>query len=278
MSVLLNLHKYEEKMSEIKNLPIILSVLFLLGCETQQMGGGPQSPSSQSPSSPSVSMPSPSPTMPSSGSQSSSSSSPQSGSPQQGSQGSQVSQGQTSSSSQPAGSDSGQMGQGSMSTSSGQSSQNTGAMGGSQRSASSIFEDSLGDFDKDIASERVVIASADRGDGMTGQESADAAAISEGALEGGMDGAMGSSGSEADASQGQEGEAQDSQSESDSGDDSSQSRADKEKERIPDDIPMDGTGEDVIARQIREAAIQEDDPLIREALWDEYRKHMGIKK
>jgi len=151
-------------------------------------------------------------------------------------------------------------------------------MSGSQRSASSIFEDSLGDFDKGIASERVVIASADRGDGMTGQESADAAAISEGALEGGMDGAMSTSGSEADASQGQEGEAQDSQSESDSGDDSSQSQADKEKERIPDDIPMDGTGEDVIARQIREAAIQEDDPLIREALWEEYRKHMGIKK
>tara|TARA_B100000700_G_C14999361_1_gene835532 strand:+ start:373 stop:876 length:504 start_codon:yes stop_codon:yes gene_type:complete len=167
------------------------------------------------------------------------------------------------------------MGQGSMSTSSGQSSQNTGAMGGSQRSASSIFEDSLGDFDKDIASERVVIASADRGDGMTGQESADAAAISEGALEGGMDGAMGSSGSEADASQGQEGEAQESKSESDSGDDTSQS---VKEERIPDDIPMDGTGEDVIARQIREAAIQEDDPLIREALWEEYRKHMGIKK
>ena len=91
-----------------------------------------------------------------------------------------------------------------MSTSSGQSSQNTGSMSGSQRSASSIFEDSLGDFDKGIASERVVIASADRGDGMTGQESADAAAISEGALEGGMDGAMSTSGSEAEAPQGQE--------------------------------------------------------------------------
>ena len=47
---------------------------------------------------------------------------------------------------------------------------------------------------------------------------------------------------------------------------------------FPEIIPMDGTGEDVIARQIREAAIQEDDPLIREALWEEYRKHMGIKK
>ena len=170
------------------------------------------------------------------------------------------------------------MGSGPMTSSAGQSSQSAGTMGGSQRSASSIFEDSLGDFDKDIASERVVIASADRGDGMTGQESADASAISEGALEGGMDGAMGTSGSEAEASQGQEGEAQESQSTSDSSDESSQSKADKQKERIPDDIPMDGTGEDVIARQIREAAIQEDDPAIREALWEEYRKHMGIKK
>jgi hypothetical protein len=170
------------------------------------------------------------------------------------------------------------MGQGSMSTSSGQSQQSDGSMSGSQRSASSIFEDSLGDFDKGIASERVIIASADRGDGMTRQESADAAAISEGALEGRMDGAMSSSGSEAEASQGQEGEAEDSQSESDSGDDSSLSQADLENERIPDDIPKDGIGEDIIAKQLREAAILEDDPKIREALWDEYRKWMGIKK
>ena len=33
------------------------------------------------------------------------------------------------------------------------------------------------------------------------------------------------------------------------------------------------TPEDIV-----EAAIQEDDPMIREALWEEYRKHMGIKK
>ena len=48
---------------------------------------------------------------------------------------------------------------------------------------------------------------------------------------------------------------------------------DEIKERIPEDIPMDGTGEDVIARQIREAAVQEDDPIIRAALWDEYRNN-----
>ena len=101
-------------MSDIRKLPIGLCVLFLLGCETQQQGGGPQSPSSQSPSSPSVSMPSSSPTMPSSGSQTSSSSSSQSGSTQQGSQTSSSSQGQTSSGTQSAGSNSGQMGQGSV--------------------------------------------------------------------------------------------------------------------------------------------------------------------
>ena len=60
--------------------------------------------------------------------------------------------------------------------------------------------------------------------------------------------------------------------------DSTSGDQDEIKERIPEDIPMDGTGEDVIARQIREAAVQEDDPIIRAALWDEYRKHMGIKK
>ena len=47
---------------------------------------------------------------------------------------------------------------------------------------------------------------------------------------------------------------------------------------IPEDIPADGSGDDQVARQIREAAMAEQDPDIREALWDEYRKQMGIKK
>ena len=46
---------------------------------------------------------------------------------------------------------------------------------------------------------------------------------------------------------------------------------------IPDDIPMDGSAEDQVARQIREAAMAETDPAIRAALWDEYRKHTGLK-
>jgi hypothetical protein len=47
---------------------------------------------------------------------------------------------------------------------------------------------------------------------------------------------------------------------------------------IPEDIPTDGSGDDQVAQQIREAAMAETDPDIREALWDEYRRHTGIKK
>jgi hypothetical protein len=46
---------------------------------------------------------------------------------------------------------------------------------------------------------------------------------------------------------------------------------------LPDDITVDESAEDQVARQIREAAMAEEDPFIRDALWDEYRKHMGMK-
>jgi len=49
------------------------------------------------------------------------------------------------------------------------------------------------------------------------------------------------------------------------------------KIEIPEDIAEATGNEDQVARQIREAAEQEEDPRIREALWDEYRKHMGLK-
>jgi len=45
---------------------------------------------------------------------------------------------------------------------------------------------------------------------------------------------------------------------------------------IPDDIPPTDRGDDVVARQIREAAMREPDPELREALWDEYRRYTGI--
>ncbi|MFV0278638.1 MAG: hypothetical protein ACK5HY_15850 [Parahaliea sp.] len=43
----------------------------------------------------------------------------------------------------------------------------------------------------------------------------------------------------------------------------------------PGDIPS-GDDDDVVARQLREAAMREPDPKVREALWEEYRKYKGI--
>jgi len=44
----------------------------------------------------------------------------------------------------------------------------------------------------------------------------------------------------------------------------------------PADIPS-GNDDDVVARQLREAAMREPDPKLREKLWDEYRKYKGIE-
>ena len=42
--------------------------------------------------------------------------------------------------------------------------------------------------------------------------------------------------------------------------------------RVPPDL-VDAKGDDIIARQLREAAMKEEDPELREKLWDEYRKY-----
>ena len=49
------------------------------------------------------------------------------------------------------------------------------------------------------------------------------------------------------------------------------------KFEIPEDIAEPTDGEDPVARQIREAAEQEENPRLREALWEEYRRHTGLK-
>jgi hypothetical protein len=41
---------------------------------------------------------------------------------------------------------------------------------------------------------------------------------------------------------------------------------------IPPDVG-DGSDDDIIARQLREAAMSEEDPELREKLWDEYRAY-----
>lgn len=50
---------------------------------------------------------------------------------------------------------------------------------------------------------------------------------------------------------------------------------DEIRERTPDDIPLT-VDDDIIARQLREAALTEDDPALRERLWEEYRKYSGL--
>jgi hypothetical protein len=48
--------------------------------------------------------------------------------------------------------------------------------------------------------------------------------------------------------------------------------------RVPPDVG-DGSDDDIVARQLREAAIKEEDPELREKLWDEYRAYkFGEKK
>lgn len=41
---------------------------------------------------------------------------------------------------------------------------------------------------------------------------------------------------------------------------------------VPADLP-DGRDDDIVARQLREAASQESDPVLREKLWEEYRRY-----
>ncbi len=48
--------------------------------------------------------------------------------------------------------------------------------------------------------------------------------------------------------------------------------------RVPSDVG-DGRDDDIVARQLREAAMKEEDPELREKLWDEYRAYkFGEKK
>jgi hypothetical protein len=45
--------------------------------------------------------------------------------------------------------------------------------------------------------------------------------------------------------------------------------------RTPDDVAT-MVDDDIIARQLREAALAEEDPALRERLWEEYRKYKGL--
>jgi hypothetical protein len=185
----------------------------------------------------------------------------------------------------------------------------SGAGGGGSGDPSDVFDRSLGDFDGEIARERAGIASAGKGSsrGAAQRESSDAGEVKaagrgaglpgdaediesdgNGSLSGGAgrgtqagaeqaggvaSSGQGSEGGEGDAGQAGSANEGGGQGEAASG----QSDVGKAAE-IPADIPADGTGEDQVARQIREAAMAEKDPKVRDALWEQYRRHTGIKK
>ena len=44
--------------------------------------------------------------------------------------------------------------------------------------------------------------------------------------------------------------------------------------QVPEDLP-DARDDDIIARQLREAAMNEADPELREKLWEEYKRYKG---
>lgn len=48
-------------------------------------------------------------------------------------------------------------------------------------------------------------------------------------------------------------------------------------DEVPEDIG-DGQGDNIVLRQIRDAAMQESDPTLKEKLWDEYRRIKSGKR
>ena len=127
------------------------------------------------------------------------------------------------------------------------------------------MEESVGGFDEVLAEEQQEIATVGRntegfGNGAGGGGGGvGLGKQASGGIQGsgeGPDGSPGGGGSTATASV------------SDLEDDEIQSRT-------PDDIP-DLVSEDIVAKQLREAALAEDDPELRERLWDEYRRYNGL--
>ena len=152
----------------------------------------------------------------------------------------------------------------------------------------------MGDYDREIGRERGAMASGGQGSaagsgsagGMIGQPSGSGGAMvtipnaAGGDISGEGQGSAGGSsqgsvGGSAGASSGRGGGAGGGGTRREG---AASAEKPETKVEIPEDIAEAAGSEDQVARQIREAAEQEEDERIREALWDEYRRHMGLKK
>lgn len=133
------------------------------------------------------------------------------------------------------------------------------------------LDESLGDFDETLGEEQREISSAgrntegfDTGSGGNRGGSISLGEQAAGAMAGGGSGG-GGSGAGGDQGSGQVG-----------GGDPLAGLDDQEiAKRTPDDIEA-LIDDDIVAKQLREAALAEEDPELRERLWEEYRKYKGM--
>ncbi len=147
------------------------------------------------------------------------------------------------------------------------------------------FKDSLSEFDEKVLEEKEVLA-AKRPNSTAGDDPAGGEAVASAAGDGGFDGSMGGSAEPSEGGQdSQQSAAGDTKtsgaspsaptgSHAASSDPEGEEPKKKKRGRVPSDIP-DGRDDDIVARQLREAAMNEDDPELREKLWDEYRRYKG---
>ena len=150
-------------------------------------------------------------------------------------------------------------------------SQRVGGMGNGEQGegdAEEALRESMGDYDREIGRERVAMSEAGRGmsrgtDGMTdGPGHSGGAMVTIPNMPTGASGGIRSTG--AKGANEPEGNGEPSEDP-------------EPKFEIPEDIAKTQGSGDQVAQQILEAAEQEENPQLREALWEEYRKHMGLR-
>ncbi len=149
---------------------------------------------------------------------------------------------------------------------------NVGEFPGDSERAEELGEEldkSVGDFDEALGEEQRQVSSVGRdtegfGDGSSGSGGSISLGEQEaGASSGGGAGAGGGAGGAAGSEESQAGPLD--------------GMSDQEiQARTPDDIEVNAF-DDIVARQLREAALSEEDPELRERLWEEYRKYSGMK-
>jgi len=128
------------------------------------------------------------------------------------------------------------------------------------------FNDSLGEFDEKLLREQ---------DRVKAQKPLSTSANSAGGgAAGGSDGESGGESAQdsADGEAAQEGQQSDQQGSDQTATGARGTSSSGKQSTAPPDIP-DGSDDDVIARQLREAAEKETDPELKKKLWEEYRRY-----